>query len=168
MQQASETDTIKLLINSPGGRKDSTDSLRTAIRECAAPVIACLTGNVASAATAIALACDDIEVTEQLEFMVHNFTAGVGGKAHEIYAQVDFWKKEGWAWATETYGGFLTEDEMKIVLGGEDLYFNAEEVRERWANVMRLRDEEREEFEKTIYEQAIEAMRAEVARHDSE
>lgn len=79
----------------------------------------------------IFLACEHHEVTNFSVFMVHNFSAAVGGKGHEIYANAMHTK--GWSedMLKKMYKDFLTDKEIAEVLKGEDLYLTGESVNER-------------------------------------
>ena len=55
-------DYVRLVMNNGGGQLDSMLSIIDAIKRSNATVVAVLSGTVASAATMIALACDEVEV----------------------------------------------------------------------------------------------------------
>jgi len=131
---ASEYETFILMINSPGGILDSAFMIVDAIRFSKAKVKCRLTGTVASAATIVVMACEDIIVSPNLAFMVHNYSSGIQGKGHEMRARQTFIDDQ-LAKAFESYYlGFLTEDEIKDVIEGKDLWMGDEEVIQRWKN----------------------------------
>ena len=104
-----------------------------AIENTKAKVTCRLTGTVASAATIIALSCDDIEVSKNLSFMIHNYSAsGLQGKGHEMKARQNFMDKEFNKVLNEYYKGFLTNEEIEEAIEGRDLWLNSEEVITRW------------------------------------
>lgn len=127
-------DTVKFHINSPGGIIDSGFMIIDAIDKCKAHTIAVLTGSVASAATVITLACDEIEVADYTSFMIHAASGGYGGKMHETKAYVEFSNRELTNALTSIYKGFLTDEEILQVLDGKDIWLNKAEVLERWEN----------------------------------
>lgn len=129
---------IKLHITNYGGIIDSAFMIRDAIKNSKATVTAKLYGNVMSSATVIALSCDKLELSEYITFMVHNYSSGSSGKGHEMKAQVEFQDRELNRAFRDIYKGFLTESEMDRVIDGYDLYFNEDEVLERWNKAKEL------------------------------
>jgi len=89
-----EAKTVVLKINNGGGALDSFLSIREAIKRSNATVIADLSGTVASAATMIALSCDEIRVADHTSWMSHFYSGGTSGKGNEIKAQNKFMEKE--------------------------------------------------------------------------
>jgi len=130
---ADEYNEFTLVISSPGGILDSAFMVADAIKSSPAKVTCKLIGTVASAATIIALVCDEIETTFNLAFMIHNYSSvGLSGKGHEIKAQQRFTDKELNKSFKKYYAGFLSNKEIEDVIDGKDIWLNAEEVNERW------------------------------------
>lgn len=76
-----EADTINLRINSPGGDVFAAQAISTALKQHPAQVIAHIDGIAASAATAIACACDQVVMAEGAMYMIHNsWTLAVGDR----------------------------------------------------------------------------------------
>lgn len=134
LRTAQGYETINLYINNGGGVIDSAFFIIDAIKDSVAHVVAYLSGTVASAATVITLACDELVVSKYLSFMIHNYSTGMQGKGHELKAYQNFTDRELNRAFKEIYEGFLTEDEMDKVIDGSDIWLNEEEVVERWAN----------------------------------
>lgn len=130
--QASKSTRFYLHINTPGGIIDSAFMIVNAIKSSSAQVIGVLTGTVASAGTLISMACDELEVTEHLSFMIHNYSGGMAGKGHEMKARQKFTDAHLNEAFKSFYNGFLTEDEMERVVEGTDLWMGTVEVSERW------------------------------------
>lgn len=134
LHNASEGDEFILHINTPGGLIDSTVMIIDAIKSSKAKVTGHLSGSVASAGTMIAMSCHDLIVAPHLTFMVHNYSAGISGKGHEMKARQEFVD----AALNETfkafYTGFLTDKEMKEVIDGKDMWMGTDEVISRWSN----------------------------------
>lgn len=141
MLNATEDETIFFILVTGGGRLDTTNKLRGLAQITKARTVA-LVGDVASAGTILALSFDDMVVMPNIEFMIHNYSGGVGGKAHEIYTHSAFLQKEMPKSFRAYYKDFLTEEELVNVLAGQDLYLNSEEVEERWDRVLKARDAE--------------------------
>lgn len=121
-------DSIKFMVTSGGGSLDTCNLLTKAIRETPAHTIAYIGSTCASAATAIVLACEEWEVDSQSSFMIHTASLGVYGKAPEIEVELAHKLRQVRRWVTDTYTGFLTEDEIARTLKGEDFYFEGEEL----------------------------------------
>lgn len=141
MLNATEDETLFFILVTGGGRLDTTNKIRGLAQITKARTVA-LVGDVASAGTILALSFDDIIVMPNIEFMIHNYSGGVGGKAHEIYTHSAFLQKEMPKAFRAYYKDFLTEEELINVLAGQDLYLNSEEVEERWDRVLKARDAE--------------------------
>ncbi len=136
---ASESDVFVNVINSGGGDVESAIMIVDAIRRSEASVRSFVTGFAASAATIIALAGEDLEIVEHTPFMVHNYSAGLGGKGHELKARQEFMDKALNAAFKDFYTGFLTDDEMSEVIDGKDMWIGTANVRERWDRVKAVR-----------------------------
>ena len=132
LRGASSKEVIRLPINTPGGRFDSATMIIDAISQSDAYVIGVLSGTVASAGTMIALACDELECSSYLEFMIHYFSGGTGGKGNEIKAHSSFINKHMPMVFKKVYTGFLTETEIDDVIEGKDIWLNGDEVLERF------------------------------------
>lgn len=79
--RAIDADTIHLRINSPGGDVFGAEAICQALREHRAHVVAHIEGLAASAATAVACACDEVRITANSKYMVHEtWSFGMGNK----------------------------------------------------------------------------------------
>ena len=136
---ATPEDNFVLIINNGGGVVETAIMLVDAMKRSAATVNVLVTGFAASAATIIALAADNLEISDHTAFMIHNYSAGMGGKGHELKARQAFMDKSLNVAFKSYYEGFLTEAEMDEVIEGKDFWMDAEEVRTRWDNRLNLR-----------------------------
>ena len=134
LRGASSKEVIRLHINTPGGRLDSATMIIDAISQSDAYVIGVLSGTVASAGTMIALACDELECSSYLEFMIHYFSGGTAGKGNEMKSHGLFINKHMPMVFKKVYTGFLTETEIDDVIEGKDIWLNGDEVLERFEN----------------------------------
>lgn len=132
LRTADEGDTVTLHINTPGGMVDSAFMIIDAIKASKAKVTGALSGTVASAGTMIALACDEINAADHLSFMIHNYSAGMMGKGHEMKARQEFMDKSLNEAFKDFYRGFLSDKEMKEVIDGKDIWIGKDEVLTRW------------------------------------
>lgn len=78
--------TIHLRINSPGGDVFAAQTICQAIKDTGAKVIAHVDGYAASAATVIATAADEVEISEGAFYMIHNAWTWAMGNANDLTA----------------------------------------------------------------------------------
>lgn len=128
-----EADYVRLVMNNGGGRMDSMISIIESIKRCNATVIGVLSGTVASAATMIALSCDELEVADYTEWLTHYYSGGTGGKGNEIKAKNKFDEVEIPKMFKSIHKGFFTEEEMERVIDGKDEWLNKEQILSRFA-----------------------------------
>lgn len=131
LNNAAEEDTIRIHINSYGGRVHTAVQLMNAIRNTRACVVTSMEGQCYSAATLIFLAGDIFEAAPHSAFLAHDYSNGVYGEGHKLAAQIEFDKSWFEAIARDIYRNFLSEDEISKVLKGQDLWLNSEQVIER-------------------------------------
>lgn len=72
-------ETVHIRFNSPGGDVFAARAMEAAIRGCSKRVIAHVDGLAASAATYVALACDEVEIASGAFFMIHKAWTGAWG-----------------------------------------------------------------------------------------
>ena len=131
LYMASQTDTFIFYINSPGGELDSASAIIEAILVTEATVNAILIGQCFSAASFIALNCDDVIVTDSAEMMIHTAQFSAGGNTHSIKGSVDFSHKVINKMLDKTYTGFLTEQEIDSVKKGQEIWLDSEDIKKR-------------------------------------
>lgn len=152
---AQEGDTIRILLSTPGGRLDTTNKIIGLGQITQARTVA-IANDVASAGTILSLAFDDLVILPHSEFMIHAASSGSWGKYHEVLAGVKFWEKEMPKYFHNYYKDFLTPEEIDSIIAGNDIYLNADEVEERWENVLKARDKELAEGAKLDFESTLE------------
>ena len=171
--EVGEKDTVHVYISNGGGMVHTASLITDAMDTCKGRIVGFLSGQCCSAATAIAMHCDEWVVGNNLHYMVHGITYGVLGKATDIEAQQDFTKKWGEKLFRDTYTGFLTEDEMELTLKyGKEHWFDTNDVKERLQNfaehrqkqqeaaiedVLSLQTEQSSEMEKVLHKQLVES-----------
>ena len=128
-------DYVRLVMNNGGGQLDSMLSIIDAIKRSNATVVAVLSGTVASAATMIALACDEVEVADYTSWLTHYYSGESAGKGNEIKAKHLFDEVEIPKMFKELHKGFFTEAEIERVIDGKDEWLNKEQILERFANM---------------------------------
>lgn len=85
--------TLHLRINSPGGDVFEGRAIRTAVQQFRGKTIAHIDGLAASAATTIADAADEVEITEGGFYMIHNGWTFAMGNKHEMRKNADLLDK---------------------------------------------------------------------------
>lgn len=152
LDSAGEDDEIKLDLSSPGGSLDTCILLRRAIKDCAAPVTCRIGPTCASAAGAIALACDDWEVDDMSTMMVHTGSFAPGyGKVHDIHAASAHTLEQIRRFVRSTYNNFLSDAEIDGVLDGKEMYIDPEELEGRLGKYSEAREAEyRQHFEEMM------------------
>lgn len=142
LAQANEQDIVIFRINSPGGQFSGLLSLLDAIETTQAMTIADITGQAASAASILALNCDQCVVGKYAEMLAHEVSYGVGGKGSDNLSHVQHIKKISDKLIWGTYEGFLEDHEIESVLNGKELFLDSEEIIER----LNKREEYRKEL----------------------
>ena len=140
-RHATKNDVIKIYINSPGGRMDTTLSILHAMDECKAKIITIADGKVASAATFIFLAGDERKICDFAYFMFHQYSGGVSGKGHEMREKVDFTYDHYEKFFKFYYGDLFTDDEIEKMLYGKDKWIDKE-------GMLKLLEKDKEEVDK--------------------
>lgn len=90
---AIDAKTIHLRINSPGGEVFAAQAMAQAIREKGAHVIAHVDGYAASAASFLALAADEVVISEGGFFMIHKAMTIAFGNADDMQETADLLNK---------------------------------------------------------------------------
>lgn len=81
--------TIRLRINCPGGDVFAMQAIMNSIRNHSARFIAQVDGIAASAATAIAMACDEVVMQPGTNFMIHNCQGIAMGNKNDMLAMAE-------------------------------------------------------------------------------
>lgn len=88
-----KADTIHLRLNSPGGDVFGAEAICQALREHPAHVVAHIEGLAASAATAVTCACDEVLITPNSKFMIHESWSFAWGNKRDMRALADLLEK---------------------------------------------------------------------------
>ena len=150
--EVGEKDIVEVIISNGGGLVHTASLITDAMDVCKGKIIGHLSGQCCSAATKIAMHCDEWVVGNNLNYMLHNITYGLGGKATDIHKQQEFTKEWGDKLFRDTYTGFLTEDEIDLTLKyGEEFWFDTEEVKERLSNFAKYRSQQQASAMEEMY-----------------
>lgn len=129
---ARKSDMVEICINSGGGSLEGCSQIVEAIKISSADVSCNITGSCHSAASIIALNCNDIIVTDSAEMLVHCASYGSARlKQSDIKGFVDFSTKQLDKLIESTYEGFLSQSEVIDVQNGRELWLNSNDIRER-------------------------------------
>jgi ATP-dependent protease ClpP protease subunit len=121
-------DKFIIRYNCPGGQVRSGNMILNAINECRALTIGIIEHDCGSMATFLFLACDTWAVSKYAEFFAHTVSSGSFGKECETFESSQFLRRQTHKRMKEEYAGFLTEDEISGLLGGRDIYLDADEI----------------------------------------
>ena len=129
LREARKSDKVLITINTPGGRLDTAVALIDAIQQCKGKVTARLVGDGYSAGSLIFLACKNKEVGVFGTLMLHRESGGMGGKGSDTEKQMEFMKKYINELYHSVYSPYLSEEDMKDLMKGGDLWFTPSETK---------------------------------------
>ena len=142
IRNSNENDLIKIYINSEGGNLFTAIQFMRVLSTTEAKVWVSVEGACMSAATMIMLCADSFEISLHSMFMVHNYSGGTVGKGGEMYDNIVFERKWSEDLLRQIYEGFLTEQEIDMVLDNKDIWMDGEDVINRLKKrVEKLEDE---------------------------
>jgi ATP-dependent protease ClpP protease subunit len=128
---ANEGDSVTLFINSGGGNLDTALAIIEGLKNTQAHVIAAIIGACHSAASFISMYAHEVAVLASAYMMVHTATFGSVGMTGNVKAHTDFTVRQVEKLINETYEGFLTAVEITKVKAGVELWFSADDIKER-------------------------------------
>ena len=121
--------TIRLRINSPGGDVFAAQAICQAIRDTGAKVVAHIDGYAASAATVIATAADEVEISDGGFFMIHNAWTWAMGNASDLTATATLLSKVDASLAAQyAKKSGMSVDNVKAAMDAETWYTADEAV----------------------------------------
>jgi ATP-dependent protease ClpP protease subunit len=132
-KNATEYDIVKIVFNSVGGFVSSLIQLFNCLLTTKAKTIAEIY-EAHSAAFSLALSCDEIIVMKHANAMIHSLSFGTQGKAHNVQDQANMIDKQNNLLLQDICKGFLTQEEIKQVVEGKDIWFLESEIIKRLKN----------------------------------
>ena len=100
------------------------------------------------------MTADEIEFCPWSSIMIHAYSGGDIGKYQEIQSASQFHREWFSNFMNDVYGDFLTKKELAQVLGGKDLWLNADDAMNRFKKIFRKKEREysriRKENENTL------------------
>lgn len=126
--QAADAEVLHIYINSPGGDVFEARAIMAALSRFKGKTIAHIDSLCASAATSVALACNEVEMSAGAFFMIHNASAMVWGDKNAMRETADLLEQiEG-----SIVGDYTTKtgkDENQVVQWmNEETWFSADEA----------------------------------------
>jgi ATP-dependent protease ClpP protease subunit len=131
ISNTSEGDIVEFEINSGGGRLDGLLAILTAMQKTDALTVANINGECHSAASMLALNCDNVYVSPYATMLCHHVSYGTAGKASDIKLHVNHIQSVCEKLFRQTYHLFLTEDEIESCLEGYQLWLDSDEINRR-------------------------------------
>lgn len=125
-----DADVIHLRINSPGGDVFDARAMATALKEHKAKVISHIDGLAASAATYIALAADEVRMSDGAFFMIHKGWTITLGNADELRGTADLLDKVDGAIANDYARKTNIETEQLLAWMSDEKWMDATEAKE--------------------------------------
>lgn len=142
LESAQQGDIVFVQLSSPGGSLETCDFLCRRMNECEAPIVVEIGLTCASAASAMCLQASDWIIHDSSTMMVHACSYSPGfGKEIDVFSSATYTNRVNREWVERTYRGFLTEKELQEVLDGKDLYFYADDLRDRLPKYKQYRQE---------------------------
>lgn len=156
--------TIHLRINSPGGDVFAAQAICQAIRDTSAHVVAHIDGFAASAATVIATAADEIQISEGGMYMVHCGWTFAMGNAIEMRATADLLDKVDTTivnqYARKTG---MSAEEVLAIMQAETWYTAEEAVAAKFIDSISTSPKVKAEWDLTAYANAPAPAEPEIA-----
>lgn len=126
-----ENDICRIIVNTHGGRLDSSLQIIDAIQTTQAEVYVDVVGTAASAGSLIALAAPHLSITPYSTMMIHHASHGTYGSASNVAAYSAFVDKQCKKLMQDVYEGFLTEAEIQDVFTGKEMWMDSDEILRR-------------------------------------
>ena len=150
----SQYDEIHIHINNYGGDLDAAIQMYHSLVRSGAKIVIYIEGASMSAATVDMMTADEIEFCPWSSIMIHAYSGGDIGKYQEIQSASQFHREWFSNFMNDVYGDFLTKKELAQVLGGKDLWLNADDAMNRFKKIFRKKEREysriRKENENTL------------------
>ena len=123
-----EGDIVEFEIHSSGGQYNGLTALLGAALRTEATTVAYINGECHSAASMLALSCDEVHVSPFADMLVHFQSFGSAGKSSDIKAFVEHTHNNGAGVFRDIYEFFLTEDEIESCIEGKELWMDSDEI----------------------------------------
>lgn len=138
LREANPEDNFIIYMNNFGGYVSTGVDIINAMKACNGQVFTCMTGPCYSMAPLITLAAQKVFIEEDTFMMFHDYSTGAEGKGNEISIRMEHEKPHFDNMFKKIVNGFLTKQEIKNVLKGQDLYLGKEEIIKRLKRIKKL------------------------------
>lgn len=155
---AEENDTVEFLISSGGGYLKAFMVLFNAISQTNAMTVANIVEDASSAASMLALVCDELVVNPLSSMMIHTISSGWQGPLSDEIPAHDFKKLHTRKLLEYVYADFLTQDELDKIFLGDTKYLAADEIMDRWEKVEEAQQEAQLEAQDAFNQAQLEGM----------
>ena len=160
LSTATEVDEIVWNVSSYGGFVNSLQMLLGWKAMCPAHQTHVLHSNADSCASVFFLSdADQYIVGDGATMFLHEIQAGVSGTTSNMIRHMEHLKETNESFIKKSYQDFVSEEEMNQILTGVELFFTANQIRERLQQREQKRQEEAQEqhsnFLKELEEQEI-------------
>ena len=142
---ASEADEFTFYINTIGGSLSTTLAIIEGMKNTNAVITGVLMNETHSGGSMIALNCHNLAVLDSAEMMCHTASYGTAGNVSNVRSHTEFATRRVAKIIDDTYEGFLTPEEIVELKKGVEMWFDAEEIRERMGKRVALLQSREEE-----------------------
>jgi ATP-dependent protease ClpP protease subunit len=150
IMKCSESDSVVFLINSIGGDMFTLRSIVETFKMVGVKTTAVIMAKCYSAASMLALSCDEIIVYPSAEMMIHTAQLVAGGSAGNFKRSVQFAVKSVESYIDDVYQGFLTEEEISDVKNDKEIYLDADQINTRLKRLFKERARIEREVKATL------------------
>lgn len=131
LANAGENDLVRIIISNFGGSLVTCIAIVNAIRSTKAMTVGVLASVAYSAGGAIWLACEGQEVQQHVGFMAHDAQGGSFGSLFQQKQSIEHEMQILHSLYNDVYRGFLSEDEIEIILKNGDMWLSEKDICDR-------------------------------------
>ena len=158
LSTATESDEIVWNVSSYGGFVNSLQMLMGWKAMCPAHQTHVLHSNADSCASVFFLSdADQYIVGDGATMFLHEIQAGVSGTTSNMIRHMEHLKETNESFIKKSYQDFVSEEEMNQILTGVELFFTADQIRERLQQREQKRQEEVQEQHSNFLKEIEEA-----------
>ena len=145
IENATENDSITIILNTNGGMLDTTIEFLSAMDSADSHIHAHIAGCAHSAGSILFLKSHSWSISKYATMMIHAPSSGFIGKYSDQFAHMDHFRKWIDNFYRDVYEDFLSDEEITNVLNGTDLWLNSEQLEERLIKLSEIRTEKMEQ-----------------------
>ena len=145
IENATENDSITIILNTNGGMLDTTIEFLSAMDSADSHIHAHIAGCAHSAGSILFLKSHSWSISKYATMMIHAPSSGFIGKYSDQFAHMDHFRKWIDNFYRDVYEDFLSDEEITNVLNGTDIWLDAEQLEERLIKLSEIRTEKMEQ-----------------------